>query len=100
MSQAQPLAPIYAQHLNSKFRYHAEDGQATDFELIRVDLKQSPPDQEQFSLVFRAPHETPPMQNMYRLEHESLGAEELLLVPIEHNRDGILFEAAFYRFLK
>lgn len=69
-----------------------------ELELVRIDEVEAQPGQEQFSLVFRAPLEMPPLQGTYRLEHDSLGAEDIFLVPISRDKDGLYFEAAFNRF--
>lgn len=48
-----------------------------------------------FSLMFRAPAETPAEQGIYRVEHPRVGTLEMFLVPIGADDDGLLFEAVF-----
>ena len=50
---------------------------------------------EQFSLVFRGPHEPALTQRIYTLNHDALGSIELFLVPIGAPKDGRLYEAYF-----
>jgi Domain of unknown function (DUF6916) len=48
-----------------------------------------------FSLVFRSPLASHVPQAMYTLEHASLGALELFLVPIGPRDGGMCYEAIF-----
>jgi hypothetical protein len=45
--------------------------------------------------MFRAPADVPPEQGSYRLEHQSLSAMELFLVPVKRDATGVFFEAVF-----
>jgi hypothetical protein len=100
MSQTNLLGPVYAEQLNSIFRYVTDDSQTLDLELVNVDVTDTPPDQEQFSLMFRAPPNMPPMQKTYRLEHDRLGTTDIFLVPVSKDQNGLYFEAVFNRFLQ
>ena len=51
--------------------------------------------QEQFSLLFRVPTDSALPQYLYRIEHEHLGAMDLLLVPVGIDREGRQYEAVF-----
>jgi hypothetical protein len=98
MSESKLLGPVYAAHLNSIFHQRADDGQTVDFELVKVETKNSSPNHEEFSLIFRGPLDLLPiMQGLFRLEHEKLGTEEIFLVPISKDHEGIYFEAVFNR---
>jgi hypothetical protein len=99
MSEAKLLGPVYAEHLNSIFHQRAADGQTVDFELVKVEVKNSSPGQEEFSLIFRGPLDLPIAQGLFQLEHEKLGTEDIFLVPINKDSEGVYFEAAFNRFL-
>jgi hypothetical protein len=48
-----------------------------------------------FSLVFRGPSQPVANQRIYRLDHASLGAFELFLVPIGPDEAGMRYEAIF-----
>ena len=48
-----------------------------------------------FTLVFRGPAEPILPQRTYPLEHESVGAIEIFIVPIGHDQAGTTYEAVF-----
>ena len=48
-----------------------------------------------FGLVFRGPLEPVLPQGIHRLEHETLGALDLFLVPIGPDEAGMRYEAVF-----
>jgi hypothetical protein len=48
-----------------------------------------------FSLLFRGPQGLLAEQRIYRLEHETLGALEVFVVPVQPDADGSLFEIVF-----
>ena len=50
---------------------------------------------EQFSLRFRGPASPALVQHIYHLEHPSLGALEIFLVPIGKDAGGMIYEAVF-----
>jgi hypothetical protein len=49
----------------------------------------------QFSLLFRGPHEPRLPQRIYRLEHATLGALEIFIVPVARDAAGMHYEAIF-----
>lgn len=87
------------ENLDSNFRASLEDGQAFDFQLFKLEPGISNKIQDAFSLLFRAPLETPPFQNLFHVEHEKLGAMDLFLVPVRRKEDCYVFEAVFNRLL-
>lgn len=89
----------FSENLDSTFRAKLDDGQAIDFQLFKLETKISNSFQECFSLLFRAPVDAPPFQNMFRLEHDKLGVMDLFLVPIKKKEDCLVFEAVFNRLL-
>ncbi len=93
------LRPMFAAHEGTKFQARLEEGGLLELELISVTEIESPPTQEQFSLIFRGPHERWLAQRTYRLEHEQLGPTELMLVPVGRDQTGFLYEAFFNRLL-
>jgi len=50
---------------------------------------------EQFSLHFRGPSTPVLPQKIYRLQHPSLGALDIFLVPIRRDASGMTYEAVF-----
>lgn len=93
----------FSQHLNTKFRVRraAEEG-PVELELIQV--KGYHPGQneesgmERFSLFFQGPGEVLLPQNTYALEHESMGTNELFMVPVARNDLGFRYEVVFNYF--
>ena len=49
----------------------------------------------QFSLVFRGPSAPLLPQRTYVVTHEAVGEQELFLVPLGRDADGVRYEAAF-----
>jgi len=90
-------ADEFASQVNSRFRLIAGPESAMDVELIEFTAGSKSAHQEAFSIVFRAPVEAPLEQRIYRLEHESMGAFELFLVPIGKSPEGVSYEAVFNR---
>jgi hypothetical protein len=95
LNAAFPSRRAYAAQVHSTFRMHLDTQHAFDIELTEVTEGSSLVGYEQFSLFFQAPPETPPLQNVYRLEHPHLGSAELLLVPVGTNALGVRFQAVF-----
>ena len=94
-----PTKEQFSEHVDSTFTARLEDGQAFDLQLFKLDTTISNKMQEAFSLLFRVPLDVPPIQNLFHLEHESLGEMDLLLVPIKQKEDCFVFEAVFNRLL-
>jgi hypothetical protein len=90
---------VFSEHLNTQFHIRFEPDITLNLELVEVAEGVSTPVQEQFSLIFRGPLETPFRQGMYRIEHERMGALQLFLVPVDRKPEGMLYEAAFNRFI-
>jgi hypothetical protein len=83
-------------HEHSFFAVQTEDVWPVELELIEVtDTTPKDFDGEQFSLVFRGPHEPALGQRIFKLEHNALGSIELFLVPIGAPEKGRLYEAYF-----
>lgn len=91
---------IFREHLNTQFRIFFEPDTTLNLELVEVSEGISTPVQEQFSLIFRGPLETPFRQGMHRIEHEKMGELLLFLVPVGRKPEGMVYEAAFNRFIK
>jgi len=89
----------FAENLNTRFRAVLQDSVVVEMELIEVIDAKSTSGQEQFSLLFRAPHEAPVAQGMYRLEHDRLHTGELFLVPVSRDKEGVCYQAVFNRLI-
>jgi hypothetical protein len=93
----------FAKHVGSKFLVNL-DQQALELELVEVkSYLSSPTDQagmERFSLFFRGPREIQLPQRSHVLNHESMGATEIFLVPIAVDDQGFRYEAVFNYFKK
>lgn len=90
----------FAQHLDTQFSIHFEPDISFNLELVEITEGVSTPEQEQFSLIFSGPLETPFRQGIHKLSHEAMGELELFLVPVDKKPDGMRYEAAFNRFIK
>lgn len=79
------------------FQLAIENGPAIPLELVEVagNGLQGRARREQFSLRFRGPATPALVQRIYRLEHATLGALEIFLVPIQKDSDGMIYEAVF-----
>jgi hypothetical protein len=50
---------------------------------------------EPFSILFRGPVEEILPQQIYRVEHDTIGTSEIFLVPLAPGADGALYQAVF-----
>lgn len=85
----------FADKVRTKFRLHKDESNVIELELMNIQDGEIFPGQEQFSLMFKGPHEAYLPQQTYQLEHEGLGTLDLFLVPIGREQDGFIYEAAF-----
>ena len=94
-----PSREEFSGQVDSIFQARVSEASVFDLRLVKYDEHVINEVQENFSLLFLAPLDAPPVQNTFRLEHESLGEMDLFLVPVKKDEDGIYFEAVFNRFL-
>ncbi len=92
-----PAREDFLKYLNTKFKLFLDAEQSAEVELTEVGEMTQRSDYGAFSMVFIAPKTVPPVQRLYLMEHEALGALELFLVPFEENEKGFAFEALFNR---
>lgn len=85
------------EQLNSKFLMRRADGEPLELVLASVTELPSAPGQEQFSVIFQAPLNAPPMQGIYELEHAQFGTFGIFLVPVGRDQQGLQYEAFFNR---
>ena len=90
----------FSGHVGTRFLMRYGDSQTAELELISVSDVGSSPRQIQFSLVFQGPADAPIAQSIYRIEHNTLGALEVFLVPIGKDHRGVHYEAIFNRALE
>jgi hypothetical protein len=88
---------VLSEHMNTKFRVHAESFDPIELELIELNVGVSTPRQEQFSIVFSGPQNPFLYQGIHHMEHDKLGEFDLFIVPIAREQDGFLYEAVFNR---
>jgi hypothetical protein len=87
----------FAGQLQTKFQMRLDPESALELELIQVEEHRATEQAESFSLLFLAPAGAPPVQRIYRLEHERLGELDLFLVPVARDGQGLYYEAVFNR---
>lgn len=95
---AELTLPNLTPHLNTTFRLTPAPGLVVELELTEVQDHGSTPRHEQFSATFRGPLHAFLPQGVYELEHASLGAQALFLVPVAQRKDGFEYQAVFNRF--
>jgi hypothetical protein len=78
-------------------RFRLADDPAADFalELVEVTELKTAPQQQSFSVYFKAPANRYLPQQIYRLAHDRLGELDLFLVPVGRQEGAFLYEAAF-----
>ena len=91
----------FSGRLGETFRLRADAAHMIDLELLEAtDLgeRSAPIEQRKrtpFSIVFRGPRNVVLPQQIYRVEHDAIGAFELFLVPIGPDQSGMRYEAIF-----
>lgn len=84
--------------LQDPFRLVTADGASLDLELVEVhESARNRPGQERccFSLLFKGTRDQLLPQQMYRMEHATLGLMDLLIVPVREDQNGYYYEAVF-----
>ncbi|MGA7498480.1 MAG: hypothetical protein WBX00_17265 [Isosphaeraceae bacterium] len=94
----------FAAHVNTSFRVLLGSGDVLDLELIEAKTigESRRPDspgirQHAFSLIFRGPRDRLLPQRIYPVEHPTLGALDIFLVPLgpEGDSQGLHYQAVF-----
>jgi hypothetical protein len=88
----------FSGHVGAEFRLHAGDDIVLDLVLAEVDSLGDPPGPEiraPFSLIFRGPGDKIARQAIYRVEHDTMGALELFVVPLQPDADGARYQVIF-----
>jgi hypothetical protein len=90
-------AADFSPYLHSCFRLAAGKS-SLELELVEVTdsgRKRVPESRSSFSLLFKGTKEQLLPQQMYRIEHDKLGAMDLLIVPVREDQSGYYYEAIF-----
>ncbi len=85
--------------LNSVFRVISPTVDQMKLDLIKVSECASSPGQETFSILFQGPLAPRLQQGICSLEHDQLGQQDIFIVPVSQNQQGICYEAVFNRLL-
>lgn len=85
----------FAEVLGTSFVLKAADGKAMTIELVEVSEAKERPHQLSFAIVFLTPEASIVEQGLYDLEHETLGAMQLFLVPIGMSDGRMRLESVF-----
>lgn len=88
----------FSEQLHTAFQVHMPGAAPLTLELFEVTEKDSSPNVEQFSLIFRGPLEPYFPQGTYTLQHDKLGEFALFLVPLGPDAAGMSYQAIFNRF--
>jgi hypothetical protein len=91
---------IFAAQLHTPFKVLRGSEPPMTLELAEVNERQTPPEAELFSLVFRGPRAPRLEQKIHHFEHSALGAFDLFITAIAGDDQGISYEAVFHRLRK
>lgn len=89
---------MFTVRMGERFRIQATDQRRIDLELVDASplgAGSSEAQRQPFSLVFRAAGGELVPQRIYQVEHDSLGAHDIFLVPIGPDGGGMRYEAIF-----
>jgi len=87
----------YADCLESVFRVDPASGNQLELTLQQVSEPGNCPGHENFSIILRGPAEKMLQQGIYAFEHDRLGLQEIFIVPVARDEQGISYEAIFNR---
>ena len=80
------------------FQVHVQPEQAVALELVEARSlaeRNSPRPRPPFVLTFKGPAHFVLPQRIYRVEHQTLGAHEIFMVPLGPGNGGMLYEVIF-----
>ena len=96
-----PDHPAFARHVGETFVIRPPEGEPLEVELVEalaLAVREDVPEgvrKEPFSLLFRAQVQDALPQQIYRIEHGTLGDLDLFLVPLGPDTVGMRYEAVF-----
>ncbi|MBI3651452.1 MAG: hypothetical protein HY231_10575 [Acidobacteria bacterium] len=85
----------FAAQLNTKFQMHLNEATVLEIELVEVAKHGASTSPYQFSLRFAAPLNAPLAQGIFKMRHDSMGEQQLFLVPVARDNDHLYYEAVF-----
>ena len=88
----------FSNSVHTELKLKIDEANSLDLELAAFQDLGSTPRQEQFSLEFRGPLQPILPQAIYQMEHPSIGAFHIFLVPVRRDNVGTYYEAVFNRF--
>ncbi len=92
----EPMTPdLFRPHLRTRFRALLEQHSPIELELLDVADHGSTDAHVQFAIEFAGPADAPLTQGLFRLAHDALGEQVLLLVPVARDAEVIRYEAVF-----
>lgn len=91
---------LFEQAVNSRFEIELPGRGRQELELIALTRYPSSPAFLSFAALFRGPLEPSFGQGIYVIRHERMGQNELFLVPVGREADGMRYEAVFNRLTK
>ena len=89
-----PAYAAFAEQVGASFALTTPAGVFT-LTLVSADRHPAPPGYESFTLLFRGPASPSLPQAIYPLQHDALGQNEIFLVPIRQDAQGLYYEAVF-----
>lgn len=95
MSLASLTKADFEPHVGTEFRVDGVPGRPLQLVEIVSHDQEAPNGRAAFSLFFRGPPGDHLPQRIYPLQHPSLGALEIFIVPLGPDETGHLYEAAF-----
>lgn len=90
----------FKQQLHTSFRVQGANLAPVSLELVAVNEPPSTPGVEVFSLHFHGPSAPRLPQQIWRFQHDTMGAFDLFITAISGDAGGITYEAVFHRLLK
>lgn len=87
----------FAECLETIFRVSPAPTGHIELTLTQVSPLITTPGQETFSLLFHGPAAYPLHQGIYAFEHDRLARQEIFIVPVGRDQEGMQYEAIFNR---
>jgi hypothetical protein len=98
-TEVSPRLADFQAMLDQTFCARSEDAEF-DTDLIEVKALTANEQQENFSLLFRAPEDAPIKQGIHELSKGDGTHLSIFLVPVSKDEKGVYFEAVFNNFVK
>ena len=89
----------FVAQLNTIFYAVLQNDARVPLELTEVGPARPTPRLDNYALLFRGPADFCLLQNIYHLEHETVGPLDLFLVPVKEKPDGFRYEAIINRII-